>query len=130
MGFRDFRAFNRALLAKQGWRLIQNLNALWAQLLRGLYFPNGDVFTAKRGNNPSWAWLSIVDGIDTIKKGSRWNLKNGKNICIWDDRWIPSLPDFKVKSERSSNNETLLASHLINPDTREWKIDKLNSLFF
>lgn len=40
MRFRNFRAMNEALLAKQGWRLINNPQSYWAKILKGLYFPN------------------------------------------------------------------------------------------
>ncbi|VVA28775.1 PREDICTED: reverse mRNAase [Prunus dulcis] len=34
MGFRDLHAFNRSLLAKQCWRILRNLEALWARIFR------------------------------------------------------------------------------------------------
>lgn len=35
IGFKDFGIMNQALLAKQAWRLANNLNALWAQIIKG-----------------------------------------------------------------------------------------------
>lgn len=40
MGFKDLESMNQALLGKQAWRIIQNPQALWVQILKGLYFPN------------------------------------------------------------------------------------------
>jgi hypothetical protein len=37
MGFRDLRCFNKALLAKQGWRLIQNPHSLAGSILKAKY---------------------------------------------------------------------------------------------
>ena len=48
MGFRDFIKFNNALLAKTAWRLSQNLNKLWAKVIKGLYFPNNSFLEAKK----------------------------------------------------------------------------------
>jgi hypothetical protein len=41
MGFRNLDVFNRALLAKQGWRLIQFHNSLVARILKEKYYPCG-----------------------------------------------------------------------------------------
>ncbi|PNX94118.1 hypothetical protein L195_g024290 [Trifolium pratense] len=39
MGFRDLHAFNEALLAKQGWRLLTEPNSLVSQVLKAKYYP-------------------------------------------------------------------------------------------
>ena len=40
LGFRDFEAFNLALLAKQGWQMIHNDHSLCARIFKGTYFHN------------------------------------------------------------------------------------------
>lgn len=59
LGFRDLELFNLAMLAKQGWRLIQNPETLVARVMRAKYFPNGTFLEAGIGRNPSYAWRSI-----------------------------------------------------------------------
>ena len=38
MDFKDLKAFNLALLAKQGWRIQQNPNTLVHRVLKAKYF--------------------------------------------------------------------------------------------
>lgn len=53
LGFRDLECFNKALLAKQCWRLIQNLDSLAVRMLKVKYYPNGSIVDAKLGSRPS-----------------------------------------------------------------------------
>ncbi|CAN1242303.1 hypothetical protein LINPERPRIM_LOCUS5296 [Linum perenne] len=38
LGFRNFEEFNLAFLAKIGWNIIQNPNAIWVRLLKACIF--------------------------------------------------------------------------------------------
>ena len=70
MGFRNLQAFNLAMLAKQGWRLISNPNSLVAQLYKAKYYVHGDVFNAKLGSSPSYTWRSIFNGLEVVRRGT------------------------------------------------------------
>ena len=59
MGFKDLRAFNLAMLAKQGWRLLHDNNSLVYQCLQARYFPRSHLFDAKVSPNCSFVWKSI-----------------------------------------------------------------------
>ena len=69
MGFRNLQAFNLAMLAKQGLRLISNPNSLVAQLYKAKYYPHGDVSNAKLGSSPSYTWRSIFNGLEVVRRG-------------------------------------------------------------
>jgi hypothetical protein len=58
LGFRDLHAFNMAMLAKQGWRLIQNPSSLLAQVLRAKYYSNENVLQAEVVDGMSYTWSS------------------------------------------------------------------------
>ncbi|GLU18505.1 hypothetical protein SLE2022_348010 [Rubroshorea leprosula] len=104
MGFKDLHCFNIAMLARQAWRIIQNPNALWVRVLKSLYFPNSSFFDARKGSHPSWAWSSILRGRDLVQLGARWNVGNGQDILIYQDKWVPTLPGFKVTSLPTNNS--------------------------
>ncbi|GAV83785.1 hypothetical protein CFOL_v3_27230, partial [Cephalotus follicularis] len=42
LGFQDFQAFNLAMLAKQGWRLINEKDSLCCRVLKAQYFRSGN----------------------------------------------------------------------------------------
>ena len=105
MGFKDFQLFNKALLYKLSWRIMQNSNAFCVQLLRGKYFPSGNFMDAVKGANSSWIWKSIIAGKEVFKKGARWNVVSGIDTNIWMDPWVPSLPHFKIQTQSPSNCE-------------------------
>ncbi|XP_040372300.1 uncharacterized protein LOC112166037 [Rosa chinensis] len=97
LGFRSLQDFNLALLAKQGWRLLQNPSAKWAQVLKYRYFPNTSFMEAKQGPSSSWVWASLLAGRDVLFKGSLWRVGNGHSIHLWNDKWIPNTPSFSTR---------------------------------
>lgn len=53
LGFHDFRDFNLAMLAKQGWRFLSKHDSLVSRIYKARYFPNGNFLTANVGHSPS-----------------------------------------------------------------------------
>ncbi|XP_042972839.1 uncharacterized protein LOC122304645 [Carya illinoinensis] len=98
VGFRNFENFNLAMLAKQGWRLLQNPTSLAAQVLSSKYFPDGAMLKAKLGNNPSLIWRSIMAAKPLLEEGLIWRIGNGCSTKLWHDRWLPSPISFKIQS--------------------------------
>jgi hypothetical protein len=89
MGFRDLEIFNRALLAKQGWRLLKFYESLVARVMKAKYFRNEDFMSAQLGRRHSYAWRSIFNARGIVDDGSMWRVGNGKKVGIWKDRWLP-----------------------------------------
>jgi hypothetical protein len=54
LGFRDLVCFNKALLAKQCWRLLKNPDSLTARIIKAKYYPHGVIMKAKLGTKPSF----------------------------------------------------------------------------
>ena len=98
MGFRNLQAFNLALLTKQSWRILTNLDSLVARILNAKYFPFCDILHANLGSSPSYTWLSIFNNLEVLRYGTRWSVGNGCLIHIWDDKWLPNPTTYKVIS--------------------------------
>lgn len=60
LGFCDLKAFNLALLTKQGWHLQNNHGSLVHRVFQAHYFPCTDFLHAELGSKPSYAWRSIM----------------------------------------------------------------------
>ncbi|GJN28083.1 hypothetical protein PR202_gb16165 [Eleusine coracana subsp. coracana] len=69
MGFRDLLLFNKALLGKQGWRLLARPDALCTRVIKGKYFPHGNFLTATRKKKSSETWRAMLYGREILKKG-------------------------------------------------------------
>ena len=72
MGFRDLRAFNLAMLAKQGWRLMQEKESLFYKCFSARYFPRSHFLDAVESPNCSYVWRSIVAALPILKAGYCW----------------------------------------------------------
>ncbi|KAL5555439.1 hypothetical protein UlMin_037675 [Ulmus minor] len=96
LGFRNLEGFNKAILAKQGWRLIRSPDSLVGKVLKACYFPNCSFLEAKLGGNPSFSWRSIWWGREIIEMGSCWRVGSGEMISVTKDRWIPNQNSFKL----------------------------------
>ncbi|GJW31241.1 reverse transcriptase [Tanacetum coccineum] len=124
IGFRDLEAFNTALLAKQGWRLLMNPGAFWGKVLNGIYFPNCGFLVAKRGSHPSWIWSSLLHGRDLLLQGVRWQVGDGRNISFWTQKWIPYSEDFYIRYPLGPFKiGELVSGFILNG---EWNLNKLH----
>jgi hypothetical protein len=66
LGFQDLHLFNLAMLARQGWRLIQDPDFLRGQILRAKY---GSFLTAQEESGISYTWWSIIRCFKALNKG-------------------------------------------------------------
>lgn len=88
LGFRDLKAFNLALLGKQGWKFVSDRDALVTRLFKAKYFPRGDFLTAAVGHNPSFTWRSIWNSQALLREGARWIIGDGSKINVWEEPWL------------------------------------------
>jgi ribonuclease HI len=129
MGFRDFHCFNKALLAKQLWRLWHNPNSLIAGIMRAKYYPTGQVLEANLGSKPSFAWRSIYSSKDLLMKGLVWRIGNGEKVRIWGDKWGPIQRSYMAHPSFDRIPTDAKVSMLIDKDTGWWDQNVIDDLF-
>jgi hypothetical protein len=129
MGFGDFACFNKALLAKQIWRMWQTPNSLVARIMKAKYHPYCSILEAARGRNPSFAWRSTQCSGDLIWEGLLWRVGNGEKIRIWQDKWLPLPSTYMVYSPLVLLHPTAMVNELIDMDTKWCHKDLIENLF-
>ncbi|KAL0434899.1 UNVERIFIED_CONTAM: hypothetical protein Sradi_0197800 [Sesamum radiatum] len=60
LGLKDLRVFNRAILAKQFWRLLVHHESLVGQVFHARYFLGSSILDPELGFQPSFTWRSIL----------------------------------------------------------------------
>ncbi|KAH1107250.1 hypothetical protein J1N35_011018 [Gossypium stocksii] len=128
LAFRNLAKFNIALLAKQGWRILMNLNSLLAKVIKAKYFPNGDFMTTNVGSYPPFTWRSIWRARKLLEQGCGWANRGGTGVNIWNNALLPVSGQGRVQVQRISTEYTTV-SDLINEEENAWKEDVICELF-
>lgn len=129
LGFRDLEAYNKTLLTKQIWRLVENPISLAGNILKSKYFSHSSILSAKQGYNPSQLWRSFRDAIPLVKASMLWRVGNGRKIHIWNDIWLPTHTTFRVQSPIKILKGNDLVENLIDHDTKTQDKHLVNRIF-
>ncbi|KAK7287076.1 hypothetical protein RIF29_00094 [Crotalaria pallida] len=111
------------------WRLTQNEDSLMACTLKAKYFRRCPVLVAKKNQRASYTWSSIFNSKDIIEVGSIWKVGDGKQIHIWEHKWIPTLSDGIPHSGMDRCQNIMWVSDLINPLTCSWDRSLIYHIF-
>ncbi|KAA3469447.1 reverse transcriptase [Gossypium australe] len=61
------------------------------------YYPRVDFMSASLGSYPYFTWHSIWGARSLLEKGTRWRIGNGEATNIWNDAWLPTPRDGRIK---------------------------------
>lgn len=123
MGFRRIESFNKALLAKNIWRIIINPSSLVARVLKARYFKHQDMMKAKLGSNPSYIWRSLLWSRQLLNKELWWWVGIGRDIGTFCDNWIPG-----VRAGLGLGNQDFEKVNSLMQD-QNWNINLVQNLF-
>lgn len=102
LGFRNLYGFNVALLGKHCWNFLNKLNSLVSRVFKARYFPNTSFSLATRSGGASYIWSGIWTAKETLIRGFRWVVEDGKSIEIFRDGWLRNKVDFRVDLDHFS----------------------------
>jgi len=129
LGFRDLVIFNQALLAKQGWRLLQHPNSLTARIIKAKYYPNSSFLEAQVGSRASFVWRSLCNARELLNQGLIWRVGDGRSITIWNTRWLPTPIMHSVQSPTRLLEKNSLVGELIDYSQGVWKKEIIAEIF-
>lgn len=122
LGFRDLESFNDSLLAKLGWRIMNNPEALLAQVLKGKYFSECSFMESTPKQASSHGWTGIMAGKGVLEKGLGYLVGNGASINVWSDPWLSTLTPVTPIGPPTRTNQHLKVRDLLLPDSNEWNL--------
>lgn len=79
---------------------------------------------AELGNNPLFAWRSILAASDIIKEGTRWKVGNGRKIGVFTHGWPSHSP-----VPLNEVSRYMQVCEVIDQDTRQWDRGKIFATF-
>lgn len=83
LGIRPYSDFNKAALAKLGWKILTDPNNWWVQIMHAKYLRKNNFFSVKKNSRSSMAWKGILNSRDLLSNGMRWIVGNGSQINFW-----------------------------------------------
>ena len=129
MGFRYLKDFNLAILAKQGWRLIQKKDTLLYRCFNARYFPRSSFLEASDVPNSSYVWKSLRAAQSILKQGCCWRVGDGTAIRVTHDKWIPNQVTNRVLHPPAEEEWEWRVSDLIDWRTNSWDREMVVSKF-
>lgn len=85
-------------------------------MIKAIYYAHSSFFQVTTGGRPSWAWRGILHWRQLLIKGLRLQVRNGKSVRFWQDRWIPQLPSFSAQNPPSQQFRGTLVADFINQE--------------
>lgn len=128
LGFRDFKCFDEAFLAKSSWRLLHNPTGLLGRALMGKYCQDRDLLQCSPSSGASHGWRSVLVGRDLLKQNLGWVIGNGQSINMWDDPWLSLTDPERPMGPASEEHADLVVAELLDSSTGLWDPAKIQEI--
>ncbi|KAF8080174.1 hypothetical protein N665_0969s0003 [Sinapis alba] len=114
-------AVNKALLAKQAWRLISHPSSLLARVYKAKYYRKTTFFEACSYQTSSYAWRRITQTLSLLERGVKW-VSLARNWLYGEANSLPPT------GPGANIYPYLRVNDLFVSGTTQWDIQKIRSL--
>lgn len=128
LSFKDITAFNNALLAKLGWRILKNPTCLLARCLLRKYCHSEPFLTCKPSRTSSHGWKSVLIGRDLLVKQLGWVIGNGESVNVWSEPWLSHNDQIRPFGSAPENYLSLTVADLLLPESTEWNLEMIEQI--
>ena len=94
-----------------------------------LHYPHGHLLDTVFPHVTPTTWQGIMHGLELLKKGVIWRVRDGANINIWRDNWLPRDSGLQISAKK---NRTRLrcVSELFMRGSKSWDENLIRHLFY
>lgn len=121
---------NLAFITKLGWRLVEERNTLWVQVLSSKYMQGQyNVRNIKHKPGASIAWQGISNTVEILNKGNKMVARNGRSTYFWCDRWLANEPLINMLNIDIQPTEKQKKVHAYWINGQGWNWEALNGIY-
>jgi hypothetical protein len=130
LGFRSYESFNEAMIAKLAWWVLSGRDSFCVKVLKAKYHVGSNWLDSPPPKLASFVWRGIEGAKSLLARGACKLVGSGDSILVWNEPWIPGLPDFKHVPKASLDIiPCLTVAQLMNEAKSQWNQNMLSSLF-
>lgn len=129
LGIRDPHISNLSLMLKLSWRFFTESNSICAIILWSKYLHSCSFWDAKPLSTSYYIWASTLKSRDFLHGNALWSVGDGSQINIWQDPWVPIMPNHQVSGYHFANKWVSSVCDLINRENFSWKENLILLLF-
>lgn len=131
MGIKNFSIFNKALISKFAWSLLNNTDTHWKKFLASKSLKTSSFEEVNYKASDSWLWKGFLKSRDFVKKSMCIQINNGTTTRVWIDPWIPNMPTLTplLNPNNSNIDHEIKVAELTLEEPRRWNNLFLQALF-
>ena len=85
LGLRTARDTNLSLVAKLGWKMLNNNSTPWCQAMKHKYMKEKSLWDCSKPQKSSAAWKAILQSRELLRAGAIWRIGDGSKVHYMND---------------------------------------------